>query len=188
MSKDIGNRIREARINKGWTQERLAQEIGATKYTVCKYENETIMPNERTLGKIASALNIELSFLIGGVSKSYTIDFYSDPKDRKNKSRISPVIIPDGSDYFSVIAPQDYPCGIRKNDTLVLRPLKRATSGDLVFVVNHKGEPLIGLLWAQEGALLLFQETSSPPIDISDGERYEIIAKVMYSIKDFGRR
>lgn len=72
---DIGQRIKEARISKGLTQQELGDIIGLQKSAIAKYEKGRVVNIKRsTLQKIASALNIRPSDLI----------FDETPKDAAN--------------------------------------------------------------------------------------------------------
>lgn len=59
----IGKRIREARRNKGLTQEELAMMIGVTKGAVANYENETSHPKEPIMYALFDTLDVEPNFL-----------------------------------------------------------------------------------------------------------------------------
>lgn len=62
---DIGRKIKEARILKGYTQEELGNLIGVQKSAIAKYENGRVVNIKRsTLQKIAEVLNIRPSELI----------------------------------------------------------------------------------------------------------------------------
>ncbi len=56
----IGNRIRELRIEKGYTQKEMARLTGIPYSTYSNYENNNREPNLEQLRKIASVLNISL--------------------------------------------------------------------------------------------------------------------------------
>ena len=69
---DIGKKIKEARKNKGMTQEELGNIVGVQKSAIAKYESGRVVNIKRsTLQKIASALNIRPSELV----------FEDSPKD-----------------------------------------------------------------------------------------------------------
>ena len=62
---EIGQKIREARILKGLTQEELGKMIGLQKSAIAKYENGRVVNIKRsTLQKIAQALDLRGSDLI----------------------------------------------------------------------------------------------------------------------------
>lgn len=58
-------RITSARKKAGLTQEQLASAIGVKRAVVSKYETGTIEPSISQLQKIAKALNVSLSYLLG---------------------------------------------------------------------------------------------------------------------------
>lgn len=62
---DIGQKIKEARIAKGMTQEELGEILGVQKSAIAKYENGRIINIKRsTLKKISDVLGIRPSELI----------------------------------------------------------------------------------------------------------------------------
>lgn len=62
---DIGQKIREARLSKGLTQEELGKLVGLQKSAIAKYENGIVVNIKRsTLQKLAQALNLRGSDLI----------------------------------------------------------------------------------------------------------------------------
>lgn len=62
---EIGQKIREARILKGLTQEELGNMIGLQKSAIAKYENGRVVNIKRsTLQKLAQALDLRGSDLI----------------------------------------------------------------------------------------------------------------------------
>jgi len=61
----IAERIRIARKSKGFTQSQLAEKIGVQTAAVSKYEKGLVSPTFEQLQKIAVALDITISVLIG---------------------------------------------------------------------------------------------------------------------------
>lgn len=59
----LHNRIREARRNKGLTQEELGRQIGVAKTTVAGYEKNR-EPTAAQLGEIADVLDVDVTFLL----------------------------------------------------------------------------------------------------------------------------
>lgn len=57
------DRMKEARLNKGLTQEKLARIIGVAKSTYTGYEKGNSEPNMLILSKIMKALNIDANYL-----------------------------------------------------------------------------------------------------------------------------
>lgn len=69
---EIGQKIKQARIAKGLTQEELGNLVGLQKSAIAKYENGRVVNIKRsTLQKLANALNLRGSDLI----------IESDPKE-----------------------------------------------------------------------------------------------------------
>ena len=69
---EIGQRIKEARIEKGLTQEELGKSVGVQKSAVAKWENGRVQNiKRRTLQKLANALGLRGSDLV----------IESDPKE-----------------------------------------------------------------------------------------------------------
>lgn len=59
----FNDRLKEARVARGLTQEQLALQIGVAKSTVTGYEKGNSEPNMLTVQKIMQALNIDANFL-----------------------------------------------------------------------------------------------------------------------------
>lgn len=58
---DIGNRIKNLRITKGWNQNDLASKSGLSQQTISKVEKGIFAPTLDILNKIADALNAEIT-------------------------------------------------------------------------------------------------------------------------------
>ena len=63
---NVGSRIRNARQEKGLSQEELAKAIGATKSAVSRYEAGKRMPNLGQIQAIAAALDGDVVYLVCG--------------------------------------------------------------------------------------------------------------------------
>ena len=75
---DIGQKIREARLAKGMTQEELGGILGVQKSAIAKYENGRIVNIKRsTLKKISDVLGIRPSELIFEASPVETADLHA---------------------------------------------------------------------------------------------------------------
>ena len=57
------DRLKEARLNKGLTQEQLAEKIGVAKTTLTGYEKGNREPNMLTIQRIMESLSIDANFL-----------------------------------------------------------------------------------------------------------------------------
>jgi Zn-dependent peptidase ImmA (M78 family)/transcriptional regulator with XRE-family HTH domain len=60
----IAERIRQARLAAGFTQEQLADTVGMTKQVISKYENDKSEPNASVIIKLARALNQEPGYFL----------------------------------------------------------------------------------------------------------------------------
>lgn len=63
LKKYVGNRIREERKKKRFSQKELGEKIGVKHNTISQYENATNAPEQDSLFKIARALNIKVDDL-----------------------------------------------------------------------------------------------------------------------------
>jgi putative transcriptional regulator len=68
LAETLGNRLREAREAKGWTQAELAERIGVSRKTVNTVENGVFVPSTIVALKLAAALGctVEELFVLAG--------------------------------------------------------------------------------------------------------------------------
>ncbi len=64
--KIIGQRIKEERRKKGWSQERLSEEIDVTTVYISRVERGTSQINLKRLAQISRVLETSVEYLIGG--------------------------------------------------------------------------------------------------------------------------
>lgn len=65
---EIGDRIRQKRIEMGLSQDELAQKVGySSRSTVAKIEKGTRRPQVEDLKKIAEVLNVDMDWLYNGI-------------------------------------------------------------------------------------------------------------------------
>ena len=64
-SDSTGKRIEKARALAGMTQRHLAKMAGTTQQNISRYENGTRDPKAKTLAKMAQALGVSISYLLG---------------------------------------------------------------------------------------------------------------------------
>lgn len=62
----LGDKIREIRKKKGYSQEKLAEIVAISKMSIRRYETNERQPSLNTLNKIANALNIDVWELYDG--------------------------------------------------------------------------------------------------------------------------
>lgn len=61
----LGDRLREARTNKGWTQEQLAEAVGLHPLTISHFERSRVQPGLSTLQALARSLGTTVGALLG---------------------------------------------------------------------------------------------------------------------------
>ena len=64
----FGERLRDARMKSGYSQADLTKRSGVPKTMLSRYENDHILPSISTLGRLAQALEIHSSALLGNGS------------------------------------------------------------------------------------------------------------------------
>jgi len=67
----IGQRIRKARQDRGWTQAELGLRAGLRESMICKYELGYHTPNPKHLSRIADALGVSVDYLLGRESEHH---------------------------------------------------------------------------------------------------------------------
>ena len=62
---NVGERIRELRKQRGWTQAQVAAKIGVTKSVISFYERQDRAPSPEVLIKFAQLFNVSADYLLG---------------------------------------------------------------------------------------------------------------------------
>jgi len=62
---NIGERIRQLRLEKGWTQETLANLLGVSRLAVARWETGERRPRKKYLDKLAAILGLPMEELLG---------------------------------------------------------------------------------------------------------------------------
>ena len=81
MSNDIGSLIKQARLEKGLTQEEVAKYVGVGKSAVAKWENGRVSEIKRSnLQKLSEALGLKPTQLLGDIKENpiEAADFLAD--------------------------------------------------------------------------------------------------------------
>lgn len=60
----FGENLRNLRIARGYTQERLAKMLGSSQASITSWENETREPDFQTIRKLATFFNVPMSALL----------------------------------------------------------------------------------------------------------------------------
>lgn len=65
----LGENIKVARTNKGWTQGELANAVGVSSMAISRYESGNRTPRDSVARKLADVLDISLSELFFGITE-----------------------------------------------------------------------------------------------------------------------
>jgi transcriptional regulator with XRE-family HTH domain len=79
--KHFGNRLREARVQAGFSQSELEELSGIPKARLSRYENGHVEPSIQTLARLARALNVSEASLLGD-QRAILEEFFSVLEDR----------------------------------------------------------------------------------------------------------
>ncbi len=66
---DLGNKIKQLRIDRGLSQTDLAKRVNITKSMISSYENSMRLPSYDVLLKIARCFHVSTDYLLGLTSK-----------------------------------------------------------------------------------------------------------------------
>ena len=80
---DLGNKLKQLRIDKGFSQSELARRVDITKSMISSYENSMRLPSYDVLLKMARCFHVSTDYLLG-VSSKKTLDV-SDLTDRQTE-------------------------------------------------------------------------------------------------------
>ena len=78
---DFGNKLKQLRTDKGFSQLDLAKRVSITKSMISSYENSMRLPSYDVLLKIAKCFHVSTDYLLG-LSSNKTLDV-SDLTDRQ---------------------------------------------------------------------------------------------------------
>lgn len=93
----FGERLRDARIKKGLTQQELSQQIGVAKSTLTGYEKGNREPDVFKIKKIIEALDIDADYLIvGDQKKSPTSEDAGDQEIMESAQKIYQALLSAG--------------------------------------------------------------------------------------------
>ena len=105
----LSDRIKEARLKSGLTQEQLANMIGTAKSTVTGYEKGNRIPPAATVGSIADATNVDVNFLYQDEVKERKENNVSlEELSRVKKYRLISEYSPDGAEVIDTVLNREY--------------------------------------------------------------------------------
>ncbi|MGT2745328.1 S24 family peptidase [Streptococcus phocae subsp. phocae] len=85
----IGNKIKQYRLEKGWTQEELGKQISMGKNAVGNYERGFRSPKKNTMFAIANAFGISIDELFPPISKENVVHLQPQSKTAKINNKVS---------------------------------------------------------------------------------------------------
>jgi transcriptional regulator with XRE-family HTH domain len=62
----VGQRLRNARLQRRLTQQELASEVGCDNAQISRWENDVYVPSTESLRDLAATLGVSVDFLLGG--------------------------------------------------------------------------------------------------------------------------
>lgn len=68
MIKVFSIRLKQARLMKNLSMDKLCEKIGVSKQSIYKYENAQMMPDSRTLLALSNALDIKVDYFFRPIS------------------------------------------------------------------------------------------------------------------------
>lgn len=146
----FANRLRQARLEKGYSQKALAEQLHISQQAYAKYETGTSSPNPEMLGQIAALLSVSTDALLGIAQRTQTkrtvpvlgtipagvpMEAIEDILDYED---LSPEEANDGHEYFGLrIRGRSMMPEYLDGDTIIVRRQDAAETGDdAVVMVN----------------------------------------------------
>ncbi|WP_010501399.1 helix-turn-helix domain-containing protein [Paenibacillus elgii] len=83
----VGDRIRELRTKRSWTQDYLGEKLQMRRTNVANYENGRIIPPTEILTKIADIFGVSVDYLLGRTDDPHQI-FISKEDDFSDQEQI----------------------------------------------------------------------------------------------------
>lgn len=80
---NFASRIKEARLQTGWTQTQVAEQTGITQSNISKYERGDLEPTLENLGVLAQFYNVSINWLLGVTIEPPILP--KDVQDRANR-------------------------------------------------------------------------------------------------------
>ncbi len=146
----FANRLRQARLEKGYSQKALAEQLHISQQAYAKYETGTSSPNPEMLGQIAALLSVSTDALLGIAQRTQTkrtvpvlgtipagvpVEAIEDILDYED---LSPEEANDSHEYFGLrIRGRSMMPEYLDGDTIIVRRQDAAETGDdAVVMVN----------------------------------------------------
>lgn len=78
LARGLGERLREVRRRRDWTQAELAEKVGATPSQISSYEGGKVAPSAGVLLTLAQALGVSADMLLGNQVEARAADAMDD--------------------------------------------------------------------------------------------------------------
>ncbi len=191
----IGARIRQARINKGMSQTRLAQLLGIPPQNVSDWERGVVTPSSKNLRRLAEVLEVSLDWLITGKGspeplKGEPVSFIpvyatvpgGPPNDQGDVGIIGYVPVPPeyvGRDIYGLRVNGDSMAPtIEPGDRVLVARDVIPENGDVV-VARVRGEPTLKRLKVEGNRIILYADNSKYGPIVAEPEEVEILGVVI---------
>ncbi len=139
---DFGQRLRQARKMRSFTQKDLAKKLGVAQSTIANYETNERFPGETALKEISDCLKISIDFLLG----------LSDQANKTSEVFIGKVALPNQEDFADEID-QLYQLLLQKQEhQAIALTIALAKQHSPLFLMQTLFEPimrLVGEQWQQ---------------------------------------
>lgn len=176
---NIGNNIKKFRNKKGLTQKELAKKINVTHITIQNYENNRREPKIETLDKIAVALDIPVTHLLGitETDKNGMTVTYAVPKEMTEKYKSKELSEDEKKEYLVKYLKKLY----NKNplDQHVSNIYKKYKSNSLT---DKDWIDIDGYREGQKRTIQLLGDDEVIRIDPPENESYELFKKMLKSM------
>lgn len=169
------NVIKTLREQKGMSQSELAKKIGVTKAAVSYYEKGARMPQDRTVIKLAAALNVPVGELYNEMSNFYHSNTANDtPSSRiilynnilagqsalsagEIRGYISSIYSYDGDTHFALRIHGDKMSGscLPDNSIAIIKKQSYIEDGQIAVIRVNDGDGIIGHLYHDKKKLII---------------------------------
>ena len=113
MTQNLGEKIRQARREKGMTQDQLAQALFVSRQTVSNWENGRTEPDYQTLTRLSELVGLE--FLPQEETQTESEAEEEDQAQKPDeKKEVSPASVADDSGGGSSVCAGDYLSAVRR--------------------------------------------------------------------------
>lgn len=195
---NFGQRLREAREERGWTQKELAEISGTTHSTISRSETSVHNPKVTIVGKLAKALGVNPAWLMGADVNKY-IDYNNfNFKEIPIVGTIAagkPILALEnieGTEYVHESDASDFCLRVKGNsmtgariydgDLVYIRTQEDVENGEIAAVIINNEEATLKRIFKYNGMILLKSENPNIPdlpISKKDAVSLKIIGKAI---------